>query len=72
MSTTIQEMHRLLEALPEEELVEVRDFVKVLLDEPEDLTERELRNVQRGEEEFRKGEWAGWEKIRPMYGGVKR
>jgi hypothetical protein len=38
MSTLREELHQLLEALPEEELGQVRDFLKLLLEEPDELT----------------------------------
>jgi hypothetical protein len=64
MSATREELQRLLESLPEEELPQVRDFVKVLLEEPEDLTEEEWRELCEGEEEIRRGEWVWWEEVR--------
>jgi hypothetical protein len=64
MSATKEELHRLLESLPEEELSQVRDFVKVLIEEPEDLTEEERQEVREGEEEVRRGEWVWWEEVR--------
>jgi hypothetical protein len=64
MSATKDELHRLLESLPEEELSQVRDFVKVLLEEPEYLTDEERKEVREGEEEIRRGEWVWWEEVR--------
>ena len=56
-----EEVHRLVEALGDEELAEVRDFLNVLMREPVELTGEERQEVSEGEEEFRKGEWVRWE-----------
>lgn len=64
MSALQEELHRLLESLPEEDLAQVRDFVKVLLEEPEELTEEEWKEVLEGEGEIRRGEWVKWESVR--------
>jgi hypothetical protein len=50
--------------LPEEELAQVLDFVKVLPEEPEDLTDEEWEEVRKGEEEIKRGEWVRWEDVR--------
>ena len=41
MSTMREELHRLVESLSEDELSEVREFAKLLLKEPDELTEDE-------------------------------
>lgn len=64
MSATREELHRLLQSVPEKDLTEVWDFVKALLEEPEDLTEEERQDVSEGEEEIRRGEWVWWEEVR--------
>ena len=64
MSATKEELHSLVESLAEEELDEVRDFLEVRLREPEDLTEEGRRELQLGEEQFRRGEWVRWKDIR--------
>ncbi len=64
MSAIRDELYQLVESLPEEELAQVLDFVRVLLEEPEILTEKARRAVQKGEEEVRRGEWVKWEDIR--------
>ena len=64
MSAIREELSQLLATLPEKDLNQVRDFVKVLLQEPEDLTEDEWREVNKGKEEFRRGEWVRWEDVR--------
>jgi hypothetical protein len=64
MSTTRDELHQLLESLPEEELAQVLDFVKVLLEESEDLSDEEWEEVHKGEEEIRRGEWVRWKDVK--------
>ena len=64
MSVLREELHQLLGSLPEEELSQVRDFLKVLLEEPDDLTEEERQEVREGEDEIRRGEWVWWEEVR--------
>lgn len=64
MSTLREEIHRLVESLAEEDLPEVRAFVRVLLKGPEDLTEEEQREVEAGEAEVKRGEWVWWEDIK--------
>ena len=64
MNTTLEEVHKLLQSLPEKDLARVRDFVKVLQEEPGDLTEEERKEVQKGQSEFRRGDWVRWEDVR--------
>ncbi len=64
MSATRDELNQLLESLPEEELAQVLDFVKVLLEEPEDLTDTEWDEVRKGEEEIKRGQWVRWKDVR--------
>jgi hypothetical protein len=64
MGTRRDDLNQLLELLPEEELAQVLDFVRVLLEDPEDLTEKEWEEVHKGEEEIRHGEWVRWEDVR--------
>ena len=42
VSAVKEELMQLLESLPEEELTPVRDFVQVLLEEPENISEESL------------------------------
>jgi lipoate-protein ligase A len=63
MSTTRDDLNQLLELLPEE-LSQVLDFVKVLLEEPEDLTDEEWEEVHKEKEEIKRGEWVRWEDVR--------
>ena len=46
MTTLREELHQPLEVLPEDELAQVPDFLKVLLAEPEELTEEEWEEVR--------------------------
>ena len=46
MTTIRAELHQLLEVLPEEELAQVRDFLIVLLEEPQELTDEEWEEVR--------------------------
>ena len=64
MSATRDELHQLVESLPEKELDEVLSFVKILLQEPEELTEEEWREVREGKEEIHRGEWMWWQDIK--------
>ena len=64
MTAIRDELHQLVESLPEEDLTQVRDFVKVLLEEPEELTQEEWQEVREGEAEFRRGEWVKWQDVR--------
>ena len=58
-----EEVHRLVEALSDEDMAGVRDFLNVLMREPLELTDEEWQEVSDGEEEFRKGEWVRWEDV---------
>ena len=64
MASTKKEIHLLLESLTEKELRQVRGFVKVLLKEPEELTEQESQELAEGEEEFRRDDWVKWQDVR--------
>jgi hypothetical protein len=64
MSAIRDELYQLVESLPEEELSQVLDFVRVLLEEPEELTEEEWQDVAEGDKEAQRGEWVKWEDIR--------
>ena len=61
MATTRDELHQLLDALPEGNWGEVHDFLRLMLEDQEELTPEELQEIRRGEEEFRRGEWVRWE-----------
>ena len=64
MTTTREEVHRLVDSLPEEGLDEARDFLRVLLEEPAELSEEDWEEVRKGEGEFKRGEWVRWEDVR--------
>ena len=53
-----------LAGLSEEEMGEVVKFVRLLQGQPEELSAEELEEVQAGQEEFRRGEWARWEDVK--------
>ncbi len=56
----IQDLRR----LAPEELTAVQDFVRVLLEEPEELTPEEMAELEVGQAEIRRGESVHWEDIR--------
>ena len=64
MSATRNEINQLLGSLTEKDLRKVRSFVKVLLRPAEKISEEELQEVRKGEEEFRRGDWVRWEDVR--------
>ncbi len=64
MSNSREQLNQLLGSLVDEDLEEVLSFVKVLLSEPEELTQKEWREAQKGEEEIRRGEWVRWEDVK--------
>ena len=61
---TKEELHGLLESLPESGLEEVRDLMVVHSKEPEDLTEDEAKELREGEAEVERGEWVRWEDVK--------
>ena len=64
MSNSREQLNQLLGSLVDEDLEEVLSFVKVLLSEPEELTQKEWREAKKGEEEVRRGEWVRWEDVK--------
>ena len=42
----------------------IHDLIRVLLEEPEELTPEERAEVEAGEAEIARGEWVRWEEIR--------
>ena len=64
MSILREQLHQLLESLTEGYLPQVRDFLSVLNEEPEELSTEELAEVRKGEEEIKRGEWVKWEDVR--------
>ncbi len=57
---TREEVHRLVDRVSERCLSDVADFIRVMTREPEQLTDRELREIELSEEEFRRGEFVRW------------
>lgn len=60
---TKEELHGLLDSLPESGLEEVRDLMIVLLREFEDLTEDDAKEFREGEAEVERGEWVWWKDV---------
>jgi hypothetical protein len=60
---TKEELHGLLDSLPESGLEEVRDLMIVLLREFEDLTEDDAKELREGEAEVERGEWVWWKDV---------
>ena len=61
---TKEELHGLLESLPESGLEEGRDLMVVLLEESEDPPEDEARELREGEAEVKRGAWVRWEDVK--------
>ena len=61
---TKEELHGPLESLPESGLEEVRDLMVVLLEESEELTEDEARELREGEAEVKRGAWVRREDVK--------
>ena len=57
---TREEVHRLVDRLADRLLPEAANFIRVIMREPDDLTENELREFELGREEFRRGEFVQW------------
>jgi len=53
-----------LRRLPPADLDAVRDFIRVLLEEPEKLTPEERAEVEAGENEIARGEYVRWDDVR--------
>jgi hypothetical protein len=53
-----------IESLSDEEVSQVLDFIKLLREQPEELTEREREEIKAGQEEFARGEWSRWKDVR--------
>lgn len=64
MSALREELHQLVEGLSEDDLSEVKDFVKVLLKEPDELTDDELADLDGGQKEIRQGDWTWLEDVK--------
>ena len=68
MSNPREQLNQLLGSLVDEDLEEILSFLKVLLSEPDELTEKEWQEVKKGDEEVRRGEWVRWEDLKQ--GGI--
>jgi len=64
MATVKEELIEELNHLRVEDLVTVHEFVRVLLEEEEDLTPEEAADFEAGRAEIARGEWVRWEEIR--------
>jgi hypothetical protein len=64
VSAAKEELKRVLEQLSEEESRLVLKFAQWLADQEEELTQEELALLQRGEEQFAKGEFAWWKDVK--------
>ena len=64
MATVKEELIEELNHLRVKDLVTVREFVRVLLEEEEDLTPEEAAEFDAGQAEITRGEWVRWEEIR--------
>lgn len=53
-----------IESLSDEGVSQVLDFIKLLREQPEELTEREREEIKAGQEELARGEWSRWKDVR--------
>ena len=61
---TKEELHSLLESLPESGFEQVHSLMVVLLQEFEDLSEDDAREFKEGEAEVKRGDWVRWEDVK--------
>ena len=61
---TKEELHSLLESLPESGREQVHSLMVVLLQESEELSEDDARDFEEGEAEVRRGDWVRWEDVK--------
>ncbi len=66
--TVKEEIHALVDELPEDAAAEVLDYLHWLTAETETLSEEELARVQRGEEQIARGEYVTLEELRRLRG----
>lgn len=57
---TREEVHRLVDQLSDRLLREAANFIKVIMREPDDLSEDELQEFELAENEFHRGESVRW------------
>jgi cytochrome c553 len=53
-----------IQSLSDEEMSQVLDFIKLLREQPEELTNPELEQIKAGQEEFARGEWSRWKDVK--------
>ena len=60
-----EQINKVLDSLPEESLEAVLEYVR-FIQEPEEVepTEAEVQAINRGREEYAKGEYAAWRDIK--------
>jgi len=68
MSISREELHKAIERLPNERLQEALDYLRVLLEEPEELTPEEWEEVRAGQKEIAKGKGISLEEIEDEFG----
>jgi hypothetical protein len=60
-----EEVNKALDALPEDALEGVLEYIQFILGPPEvEPSEEERKAIKRGREEFSRGEYVNWEDIR--------
>ena len=62
---TREMVDKALDALPEEDLEGVLEYIRFIAEAPEvDATPKEIKALRRGRQEFDRGEFCDWEDIR--------
>ena len=64
MSTVKEEIRRVLEQLSDEQSRVILKFAQWLAEQEEELTQEELALLQKGEEQFAKGEFTWWRDVK--------
>jgi uncharacterized protein YciW len=64
MTALKEELIRQLDKLSDHELAEVLDFVRVLQQEPEELSPEETEELQASKGEVGREEWVRWQDIK--------
>ena len=57
---TREEVHKLVDQLSDPLLSEAANFINIIMREPDDLTEDELREIELAKDEFQRGEFIRW------------
>lgn len=63
-----EELHRLVDALEEEDAHEALDYVRWLLEDSETLTDEEIARVEAGKAQMERGEYITLEDLRRQLG----